>query len=87
MKPIFYARGPNIRTNYTTTPFSTVDIYPLVCRLLGIEPAPNNGSRSNTDSFVLGTEISMSSHSIASLQLTFVSCVTVLTVVNMVKIW
>ena len=28
-------------------PFKTVDLYPLMCQLLGIDPHPNNGSLEN----------------------------------------
>ena len=54
MKPIFFARGPNIKTNYTASPFNTVDIYPLVAALLGIEPEPNNGTLENVRDFLVG---------------------------------
>jgi len=30
--------------NYTAEPFENVHIYSLMCHLLGLEPAPNNGS-------------------------------------------
>ncbi|WAQ96883.1 ENPP4-like protein [Mya arenaria] len=52
MKPIFYARGPDIRSGYETRPFNSVDIYPTVCRLLGARPAPNNGTIEHTSDFV-----------------------------------
>ncbi|WAR21923.1 ENPP4-like protein [Mya arenaria] len=44
MKPIFYARGPDIKVGYTSATFNLVDIYPLVCELLNVTAAPNNGS-------------------------------------------
>lgn len=44
MRPIFVARGPAFKTNETVEPIKNVDIYPLICHLLGIEPSPNNGS-------------------------------------------
>ncbi|XP_023217195.1 ectonucleotide pyrophosphatase/phosphodiesterase family member 5-like [Centruroides sculpturatus] len=47
MHPIFYARGPDFKMNYTRDEFDTVNIYPLICHLLGIKPSPNNGSLSN----------------------------------------
>lgn len=52
MKPIFFARGPNIKKGYDAFPFNSVDIYPLVCELLGIEPSPNNGTLDNTKEFI-----------------------------------
>ena len=53
MKPIFFARGPNIKQNYTISPFNSVDIYPLVAALLGIEPEPNNGTLENVKNFLV----------------------------------
>lgn len=53
MKPIFFARGPNIKAGYKTEPFNSVDIYPLVCDLLGIKPAPNNGTLDTVKSFIV----------------------------------
>ncbi|KAK3092134.1 hypothetical protein FSP39_025474 [Pinctada imbricata] len=47
MKPIFYAAGPSFKTGYGAGPFHVVDIYPLMCKILGIDPAPNNGSLSH----------------------------------------
>ncbi|PVD29810.1 hypothetical protein C0Q70_09067 [Pomacea canaliculata] len=52
MKPIFFARGPNFQTGVRTTSIRSVDIYPLVCKLLNIDAAPNNGSLDNTASLL-----------------------------------
>jgi len=30
--------------DYEIEPFSILDLYPMMCDLLGIEPRPNNGS-------------------------------------------
>ncbi|XP_059172781.1 ectonucleotide pyrophosphatase/phosphodiesterase family member 5-like [Physella acuta] len=44
MKPIFIAKGPAFRSNQTVEPIQSVDIYPLICHILKINPSPNNGS-------------------------------------------
>ena len=44
MRPFFIAMGPDFKKNFTVRSFNSVDIYPLMCQLLGIKPAPNNGS-------------------------------------------
>ncbi|UYV60787.1 ENPP4 [Cordylochernes scorpioides] len=44
MNPIFFARGPNFKRQFTMPRFETVNIYPMVCQILGLTPAPNNGS-------------------------------------------
>lgn len=42
-----YARGPAFREGVVVNPFNTVDLYPLMSKLLGINPRPNNGSIEN----------------------------------------
>ena len=44
MHPFFIAMGPNFKPGASVETFNNVDIYPLMCRLLGIPAAPNNGS-------------------------------------------
>jgi len=44
MHPIFIAHGPAFKKGYKAAPFESVDLYPLLCHLLDIEPRPNNGS-------------------------------------------
>lgn len=43
MRALFVARGPSFRSGVTVEPFDNVDVYPLLARLVGIEPAPNDG--------------------------------------------
>ena len=43
----FVASGPGFREGYEAGSFNNVDLYPLMCHLLGIEPQPNNGSLEN----------------------------------------
>ncbi|XP_048842181.1 bis(5'-adenosyl)-triphosphatase enpp4 [Brienomyrus brachyistius] len=48
MHPFLAAHGPAFRKGYRLPNFNSVDIYPLMCHLLGISEKPNNGSFSNT---------------------------------------
>ncbi|XP_072317658.1 ectonucleotide pyrophosphatase/phosphodiesterase family member 7 [Eucyclogobius newberryi] len=48
MKTIFRAFGPDFRQNVVSQPFDSVHIYPLMCRLLQLQPAPHNGSEEVT---------------------------------------
>ncbi|XP_071089311.1 glycerophosphocholine cholinephosphodiesterase ENPP6-like [Haliotis cracherodii] len=57
MKPIFLAKGPNFKTNFTSAPILNVDIYPLACKLLNIHPSPNNGSLHRVNVFLRDTPI------------------------------
>ena len=44
MHPFFIAYGPAFKKATVSDPFESVDIYPLMCAVLGITPAANNGS-------------------------------------------
>jgi predicted AlkP superfamily pyrophosphatase or phosphodiesterase len=43
MRATFVARGPDFRSGLRLPPFDNVDVYPLLARLLGIRPEPNDG--------------------------------------------
>ncbi len=43
MRALFVARGPAFKAGTVIEPFDNVDVYPLLARLLGIEPAPHDG--------------------------------------------
>jgi len=43
MRALFVARGPDIAQGVTIAPFPNVDVYPLLARLLGLQPLPNDG--------------------------------------------
>jgi len=45
MHTIFYATGPALKTGaYINPVFRNVSLYPLMCEILHLDPAPNNGS-------------------------------------------
>jgi predicted AlkP superfamily pyrophosphatase or phosphodiesterase len=43
MRAIFLARGPAFREHATVPAFDNVDVYPLLMKLIGLEPAANDG--------------------------------------------
>lgn len=47
MHAIFYAKGPAFRQNYTHPTFENINLYPLICEILGLEPAPVDGRVEN----------------------------------------
>lgn len=47
MHAIFYAVGPAFKTGYISQPINNVDLYPLLCKLLNIIPAKNEGQLQN----------------------------------------
>uniref|UniRef100_A0A8D0GAI6 bis(5'-adenosyl)-triphosphatase n=1 Tax=Sphenodon punctatus TaxID=8508 RepID=A0A8D0GAI6_SPHPU len=48
MHPFLAAHGPAFRKGYKLKTINTVDIYPMMCYILGLQPKPNNGTFSNT---------------------------------------
>ncbi|KAI1897715.1 hypothetical protein AGOR_G00086130 [Albula goreensis] len=44
MQTIFMAYGPGIKSKTVVPPFENIEVYNLLCDLLGIAPAPNNGT-------------------------------------------
>jgi alkaline phosphatase D len=48
MFSIFYAAGPSFRKNYKFKELNNIDVYDLVCRILNISPAKNDGDPSHT---------------------------------------
>ncbi|XP_068125016.1 glycerophosphocholine cholinephosphodiesterase ENPP6 isoform X2 [Hyperolius riggenbachi] len=44
MRGFFLASGPDFKVNYRSAPIRSVDVYNVMCKVLGLEPLPNNGS-------------------------------------------
>lgn len=44
MGGLFIASGPAFRKGLVVSPFQNIHIYELICHVLGLEPAPNDGS-------------------------------------------
>jgi predicted AlkP superfamily pyrophosphatase or phosphodiesterase len=44
MRAIFIAHGPAFKSGLVVEPFQNIHIYNLICRILGLRPAPNDGS-------------------------------------------
>ncbi|XP_078398216.1 venom phosphodiesterase 2-like [Cetorhinus maximus] len=44
MQAIFLGHGPGFKTKTEVQPFSNIEVYNLICDLLQITPAPNNGT-------------------------------------------
>lgn len=55
MRAIFLARGPHFRRGLVVPPFENVHLYEVMCRVLGLTPAPNDG-RLNEVSGMLAVE-------------------------------
>lgn len=47
MHPFLAAHGPAFRKGYKQQTINIVDIYPMMCHILGLMPQPNNGTMSN----------------------------------------
>jgi|GEM_PF-78931 len=53
MHGIFYAMGPSFKKNYKTETINNIDIYPLLCRILGIMPRNNIDGKLERIKFIL----------------------------------
>jgi predicted AlkP superfamily pyrophosphatase or phosphodiesterase len=47
MFAIFYAAGPDFKRNYKFHELNNTDIYGMICRILKLKPAPNDGNPEN----------------------------------------
>lgn len=45
MQATFIAHGGNFKKGYVVEPFENVEVYNLMCSILGLKPAPNDGKR------------------------------------------
>lgn len=52
MHTIFYAYGPAFKENYVAPSFNNVDIYPLICEILGLEYGEVDGKLENVSGFL-----------------------------------
>lgn len=43
MRAIFIAHGPAFKSGYLSDPFNNVEVYNVMCHVLGLKPAPNDG--------------------------------------------
>jgi ectonucleotide pyrophosphatase/phosphodiesterase family protein 7 len=43
MQGLFIASGPRIRAGVTVKPFENIHLYDLMCAVLGLQPAKNDG--------------------------------------------
>ena len=43
MRSMFVGHGPKFKSGYVAKPFEAVDVYELICKILGLEPAENDG--------------------------------------------
>lgn len=57
MKPFFRAVGPAFHRNLVVGPFETVNIYPLMCHILGIQPEVNDGHLDTTKHMLVSSRV------------------------------
>lgn len=60
MFPMFIAHGPAFKKGHKTRNFNNVDLYPLMCLILGVTPAYNNGSIDNVLDLLEYTDVNTS---------------------------
>lgn len=53
MHGIFYAAGPSFKSNYKTGTLRNIDIYPLLCKIFGVNPAESIDGNIENIEFIL----------------------------------
>ena len=43
MRATFIAHGPAFKSHYVAEPFENIQVYELMCKILGLKPAKNDG--------------------------------------------
>lgn len=56
MQAFFAAHGPDFKSGYRAKAFPNVDVYPLMCHLLGIKAAPNDGDYKEVESMLISKD-------------------------------
>jgi hypothetical protein len=51
MQGLLIVSGPQVRDGQVTPPIQNIHLYEMMARVLGLTPAPNDGSRAATDTF------------------------------------
>lgn len=59
MKTIFRAVGPSFKQGLLVEPFESVNVYPLMCELLGIKPEVHDGSLEVTRNMLISSSESL----------------------------
>ena len=54
MRALFIAHGNAFKKGMILEPFANIEIYNIMCRILGLEPAPNDGSSSVAEAVLAG---------------------------------
>ncbi|XP_063806434.1 glycerophosphocholine cholinephosphodiesterase ENPP6 isoform X2 [Pseudophryne corroboree] len=75
MRGFFLASGPDFKVNYRAAPIRSVDVYNVMCKVLGMEPHPNNGSWSRVECMLRSNAqlVVLDSYSLVSLLCMFVA--------------
>jgi predicted AlkP superfamily pyrophosphatase or phosphodiesterase len=55
MRALFLAAGPSFRQGVTAAPFRNIHVYDLIAGILGLTPAPNDGSADSTATLLRDT--------------------------------
>ncbi len=62
MHAIFYACGPAFRKNYVAPTFENVDLYPLICEILGLQPSKVDGDLRHVEDMLLNPKKQQINH-------------------------
>ena len=85
MHGIFVASGPAFKKSYVGKTFSNVHIYSLLCKILDIEPSPNNGSIAVVEHFLIDAlQSDFKTNKLLLLKVSLIAMITMLTLITIV---
>jgi predicted AlkP superfamily pyrophosphatase or phosphodiesterase len=85
MHPFFIAHGPAFKQGFQSKPFSIVHIYPLMCYILGITPAPNDGNLSAVSQLLHPHESTASSYVLVVIVMAIATLILIIMTYGLVK--
>ena len=74
MNPFFIAHGPAFKKGFVMETINNVDIYVLICHIMGIEPAENRGNLDHVTPMLSGKLSSTAAEDSSFFSTTMVSC-------------
>lgn len=53
MHPFFIAHGPEFKHKFIADPFDNIDLFPLICKIIGIQTPASNGTYAHVKNLIV----------------------------------
>lgn len=67
LRGVFFGVGPTFKRNFSLPHASIIDLYPLMCHILNLDPRPSNGTFKNLSKFLLSEKDEMKSQTVKTI--------------------